>query len=196
MQGAGAEPQLRYRRHVELIATAALAIAAVRSYSVLAPVAFAFAVYGALHAAAVALCLRPRPAPRRALAFIAAAALLSGSLARLGSAAIPHLAGAGVGAASALVVAASAFAGALGYGVLLRGLLRYPLAARPLVTIAFVCALAACAALALTRRFPGSGSMWLAILWWLAFSAGLCVAAGRAGRSAARSAGARGRRIP
>lgn len=196
MQGAGAEPQLRYRRHVELVATAALAIAAVRSYSALAPVAFAFACYGALHAAAVALCLRPRPAPRRALAFVAAAALLSGSLARLGWAAIPHLAAAGVDTAAALVVAACAFAGALGYGALLRGLLRYPLGAPPLVTIAFVSALAACAALALTRRFPGSGSAWLAILWYLAFSAGLCVVAGRPGRSAARSAGARGQRMP
>jgi hypothetical protein len=196
MQGPGAEPQLRYRRHVELVATAALGAAAVRSFTAHAPVAFAFACYGALHAIAVALCLRPRPAPVRALAFAAGAALQSGFLARLGLAAVPLLAGSDVDAAASLVVAASAFVGALGYGALLRGLLRYPLGVAPLVTIAFACTLAACAALALTRRFPAGGGTWLAILWWLAFSGGLCVVAARRSRSATRSAGATEQRMP
>jgi hypothetical protein len=185
MQGPGAEPQLRYRRHAELVATAALGIAAVRSFTAHIPVAFAFACYGALHALAVALCLRPRPPPRRALAFVAAAALQSGLLARLGFVALPLLAGADIDAAALLVVAASAFIGALGYGALLRGLLRYPVGAAPFVTIAFACTLAACA-----------GSTWLAILWWLAFSGGLCVVAGRRSRSAGRSAGATQQRMP
>ena len=196
MQGPRAEPQLRYRRHVELVATAALGVAAVRSFTSHAPLAFAFACYGALHATAVALCLRPRPAPPRALAFAAAAALQSGLLARLGLAAVPLLAGSDVDAAASLVIAASAFVGALGYGALVRGLLRYPLSVAPLVTIAFACTLAACAALALTRRFPEGGSTWLAILWWLAFSGGLCVVAARRSRSAARPAGAAEQRMP
>ena len=131
---------------------------------------------------AVALCLRPRPAPRRALEFVLSAALLSGSLARLGLAAVPLVAGGGVDGAALLVVAASAFAGALGYGALLRWLLRYPLGLARLVTIAFGCTFAACAALALARRFPTGGSTWLAILWWLAFSGGLSVVAGRRSR--------------
>jgi hypothetical protein len=181
---------------MELVATAALGIAAVRSFTTHAPVAFAFACYGALHASAVALCLRPRPALRRALGFVAAAALLSGSLARLGLAAVQLLAGGGVDAAALLVVAASAFAGALGYGALLRWLLRYPLGVAPLVTIAFACTFAACAALALVRRFPTVCDTCLAILWWLAFSGGLCVVAGRRSRSAARSAGAAEQRMP
>jgi hypothetical protein len=196
MQGPAAVPQLRYRRHVELVATAALGIAALRSFTAHIPVAFAFACYGALHALAVALCLRPRLPPRRAVAFVAAAALQSGSLARLGFVALPLLAGADIDAAALLVVAASAFIGALAYGALLRWLLRYPMGAAPLVTIAFACTLAACAALALTRRFPGAGSTWLAILWWLAFSAGLCVVAGRRSRSAGRTAGATQQRMP
>jgi hypothetical protein len=159
-------------------------------------VAVAFACYGALHGLTVALCLRPRPAPRRALAFLAAAALLSGSLARLGLMAMPLLAGDHADAAALLVVAASAFIGALGYGALLRSLLRYPVGVAPSVTIAFACALAVCAAFSLTRRFPGAGSTLLAILWWLAFSGGLCVVAARRSRFAGRSAGATDQRMP
>src|ERR1700741_2780025 len=98
MHAPAAEPQLRYRRHVELVASAALGVAAVRSFTAHAPVAFAFACYGALHAIAVALCLRPRPALPHALAFAAAAAFQSGLLARLGLAAVPLLAGGDVDA--------------------------------------------------------------------------------------------------
>jgi hypothetical protein len=125
-----------------------------------------------------------------------AAALLSGSLARLGWAAVPLLAGGDVDAAALPVVAASAFVGALGYGALLSWLLRYPMGAAPLVMIAFACTLAAGAALALTRHFPSGGSTWLAIFWWLAFSGGLCVVAGRRTRPAAGSAGAGEQRMP
>jgi hypothetical protein len=194
MQGPGAEPQLRYRRHMELVATAALGMAALRSLSAQLPVAFAFACYGALHAATVALCLRPRPAPRRALAFAAAAALQSGFLVRLGVAAVPFLAAGDVDAAALRVTAASAFIGALGYGALLRGLLGYRLGVVPQVRIAFACTLAACAALALARRFPAGGGTWIATLWWLAFSGGLCVVAAQRSRSA--TPGATEQRIP
>ena len=83
--------------------------------------------------------------------------------------------------AASLVVAMSAFAGALGYGALLRGLLHYRLAAGPLAMIAFACMFAASAGLVLMRQYPVGGSAWLAILWWLAFSAGLCAEAGRRG---------------
>jgi hypothetical protein len=193
---SGTEPQLRYRRHVELVATAALGIAAARSFAAHVPLALAFAFYGALHAAAVALCLRPRPAPGRGLAFAAAAALQSGLLACLGSLAVPLLARGDFGSAALLVVAASAFAGALGYGALLRWILRYPVGVAPLVSIGLACSLAACAALALTRRFPTGGGTWLAILWWLAFSGGLCVVAARRTRSAVGLAGAAEQRMP
>jgi uncharacterized membrane protein YhhN len=81
--------------------------------------------------------------------------------------------------AALVVVAVSALAGALGYGALLRYLLRYRVAPRPLMTIAFTCALAASAALMLMRQFPLGGSAWPAAFWWLAFSGGLCATAGR-----------------
>ncbi len=172
-----AEPPLRCRRLAGLLAAAILGIIAARCVSAPAPIALAFACYGALHAAAVAICLRPQPGRRQALVFVAAASLLSGSLARLGLLVAPLLARSGIAAAALLVVAVSAFAGALGYGALLRCLLRYPLATGPLVTIASACLFAASAALILMRQYPLGGSAWVAILWWLAFSGGLCAAA-------------------
>jgi hypothetical protein len=173
------EPRLRCRRHAVLLAAAILGIALARFASAQPPIALAFACYGALHAAAVALCLCPRPARVKALAFAAAAALLAGLLARLGLRAAPLLAGRGVEMATLSILTVSAFAGALGYGVLLRWWLRYRIAPGPLVVIALGCVLAVTAALALIRHYPAAGSSWVATLWWLAFSGGLCSAAGR-----------------
>jgi hypothetical protein len=175
-----AEPRLGCRRHAALLAAAILGIALARYSSAPAPIALAFACYGTLHGGAVAICLRPRPGPVRALAFVAGAALLSGSLSRVGLWAAPLVAGGGLERAALLVVAVTAFVGALAYGALLRCLLRYRLAPGPLLTIAFACALAASGALVLMRQYPQGGSAWLAIFWWLAFSGGLCAAGGLA----------------
>jgi hypothetical protein len=176
------EPRLHCRRHAVILAAVILAVAVARFLSTDAPIALAFACYGALHAAALTICLRTRPDRVRALAFVAAASLLSGSLARLGLLAAPFLAQSGVERAALLVVAVSAFAGALGYGALLRWLLRYPLAPGPLVMIALACVCAASVALIPMRRYVG-GTAWIAIFWWLAFSGGLCAATGRRARS-------------
>jgi hypothetical protein len=191
-----AEPRLRCRRHAELLAAAILGVALARLSSTHAPIALAFAGYGALHGAALALCLRPRPARWRAPAFVAAASILSGSLARLGLLAAPLLARSGVAMAASLVVALSAFVGALGYGVLLRCLLRYRLAAGPLVMIAFACVFAVSAALVLMRQYPLGGTAWVAILWWLAFSAGFCADAARRARCTHQAPDATQQRMP
>jgi hypothetical protein len=177
-----AEPRLHCRRHAALLAAAILGIALPRFLSTHTPIALAFACYGALHGASVVIGLRPRPARLRALGFVAAAALLSGVLARLGLLAAPLLVRNGVDKAALLVVAASAGAGALGYATLLRWLLRYRLAPGPVVMIALVCACAASAALVPLRRYPVGGAAWLAMFWWVSFSAGLCAAAGRRAR--------------
>lgn len=178
-QAPHVEPWLNCRRHAVLLTAVVLGTGLARFWGPPAPIALAFACYGAVHGAAVAGGLRPRPGWVRAIAFVATACLLSGSLARLGLRLAPLLAGVEVERAVVLVVAVSAFAGALGYGALLRCLLRYRVAPRPLVTIAFTCAVAASAALMLMRQFPRGGSAWLAVFWWLAFSGGLCAAAGR-----------------
>jgi hypothetical protein len=169
-----AEPRLRCGHHAGLLATAILGIVVARSSSI--QIAVEFACYGALHGGAVAICLEPRPARWRALAFVAAAALLSGTLARAGLPAAQLLAGRGVQAAAWFVVAVSAFAGAFGYGALMRYWLRYPLAPGRLLIIALACTFAACVALVPMRQYPSGGTAWLAIFWWLAFSGGLCTA--------------------
>ncbi len=170
--GAVAEPQLHYARHFALLAAAALAVAAARVADLWPPLAFAFAAFGALHAASLAASLR-RPRERgRTLGFVAAGSLLSASMAILGRHAAPLLAGRGVDSAL-LVVAVCAFLGALGYGFLLRRVLRYRLALAPLAATALACALAVYAAFEVTRS--ASGSAWPAVSWWLAFSAGLYV---------------------
>ena len=174
-----AEPRLGCGRHAALLAAGILGMVLARASSIGAPLALTFACYGAWHGTALALSLRPRQGRVRSLAFVACAALLSGSLARLGLLAASLIAGAGVERAVLLVVAVSAFLGALGYGALLRYLLSYRLALRRLVPIAFACVFAASAALVPMRQYPLSGSAWLAIFWWLAFSGGLCAAAGR-----------------
>jgi hypothetical protein len=168
----------------------------VRFFSIQAPIALAFAGYGALHATAVTISLRPRAACWRQLAFVAAASLLSGSLARLGFLAAPLVAKSGVERAALLVVAVSAFAGALGYGALLRCLLGYRLTPGRLVLIALACVFAASAALVLMRQNPLGGSAWLAILWWLAFSGGLCARVRRDARLARELLDATRHRMP
>jgi hypothetical protein len=183
-QVSDAGPLLRGRRHAALLAAAILGTALARASSTHAPLALAFACYGGLHGAALGLSLRPRPVWWRPAAFVPAAAILSGLLARLGLLGVPLLARIGVEAAALLVVAMSGFAGALGYGALLRCLLRYRLAAQLLVMIAVACSVAASAALFLMRRYPVGGSAWLAILWWLAFSAGLSAATAQRARCA------------
>jgi hypothetical protein len=148
---------MQCRRHALVLAAAILGIALARSFGHPASIGLAFACYGALHGTAVAV---------------------------LGLLAAPLLAGSGARTAALLIVSVSAFAGALGYGTLLGWLLRYRLAPRPLLMIALACAFAASAALVLMRYLPAGGSAWLAILWWVAFSAGLCSAAGRRIRTA------------
>lgn len=169
-----AGPWLRCRRHAALLAAAIVGIAGARcSGTPLAPIALAFAGYGALHAVALGLSLHPRPAGVRVLGFAAAASLQCGLLARVGLMVLPLLARSGV-AAAFIVAAVCAFAGALGYGGLLRWLLGLRLARGRLVMIGFACVVAVSAALLLMRQYPPGGSAWLAILWWIAFSGGLC----------------------
>jgi hypothetical protein len=167
-------PQLRYGRHFGLLTAAAAGAAAARLAGLWPAVAFAYAGFGALHAASLAASVRRMPGRRRALGFVAASSILSAAVAILGLRAAPLVGGRSITRAL-LVVAACAFLGAVGYGLLLRMVLRYRLALAPLAATALACALAVYAAFEVTRRYPASGSFGLAVSWWLAFSAGLYV---------------------
>ncbi len=180
MPGAVGEPQLRSVRHFELLASAALLVAAMKLAGLWPPIAYAFAGIGALHAASLAASLRRLPGRGRALQFVVAASILSSSMAMLGL----HAAAAARNVAGALLtIAACAFLGAVGYGLLLRKVLDYRLALAPLAGTAIACGLAVYAVYTLTRGHPASGSYWLALSWWLTFSAGLYVTGRRPARA-------------
>ncbi len=123
-------------------------------------------------------------APGRRLLFIALAALLSLSTARLGLFALHALSAVGGSSGYFAVVAACAGLGALAYGALISAVLanrRSSLASfdpGALATSALGCAAATCASFAISRALHEAGVLWLAIPWWFAFS-GLLWYAGR-----------------
>jgi hypothetical protein len=174
MQEPPADPQLRFARHFGLLAVFAGGIAATR-YAGFAPrIALAFAGFGALHAVALGLCLRPIPGRRRVVGFVVAAALLSATVASLGLRWGPR---------ALLVIPACAFAGAVGYGILLRCVLRYRLRPAALATTALACSIAAAATSQAIRGHAAAGIFWLAVCWWLAFSLSLYVTDRRPARA-------------
>jgi hypothetical protein len=153
-----------------------------------------FALFGALHAAALALCIvgTEQLSPSRSLLFVAVAALLALATARLGLLGYRSL-GAGTSALCAVLVA-SASLGAVAYGGLINAVLgnsrgaAIPLsAARPRPTFGLAslgatslgCAAAMALSVAVSREWQAAGVLALAVPWWFAFSGGLWCAAHR-----------------
>ena len=132
-----------------------------------------FALYGALHAAALVLSLGTRRMPWRHCLFIVLAAALCVMTLHLGTW-IMHRLGrlpGNVGLYTALGV--GAWVGAVTYGISIRlwGIRRLEL--RSLAVIGLGCALATYAAFLTLAHFHFLGRWWLAVLWWFAFSGGL-----------------------
>lgn len=142
-----------------------------------------FALYGALHAAALACSVRARPSIARGLLFSAAAALLSVLVAWLGLLTLR----AALAPVAAVVFGAGAL-GALAYGGLIRRCLAPRLGARLLPAIALGAAGAALGAFELCRRVHAASGLWLALAWWFALSAGLWWACAGIGARAAGGA--------
>ncbi len=164
----------------------AAALAAAGAQRAIPGIGREFALYGALHAVALVFSVRgaARRCALRGLLFVAGAALLAMSTARLGLYGWHVLSALGAAvrgepAAPGCVLAASAALGALAYGALLRALLMNRsgrggrFGSRPLGATALGCAAATAASFALCRRFGVGSALWLAIPWWFAFSGGL-----------------------
>jgi len=139
-----------------------------------------FALYGALHAAALALSARAGPSPARRALFVAAAAGLSAFIARVGLDALGasgrlagHIPLLGLHGLILLAVFASSALGALAYGAMIRGLFGARLPAARLGIASLGAAGAACTALVICQRLHAGSGPWLAISWWFAFSGGL-----------------------
>lgn len=171
-----------YPRHFVLLGlfTAALAIAGPRS---LTGIGGRFALYGALHAAALALSVagRAQPSPTRRLGFVAAAALLALATARLGLFGMRAASVLGGSGGPFAILAACAALGALAYGALIRVVLTNPRNAgqrfwvKPLMVSSIGCAAATSLSLAVSRGLHTAGVLWLVAPWWFAFSGGLCL---------------------
>ena len=132
-----------------------------------------FALYGALHASALALTLRARQPIWRKCLFVAVAAGLSvitlriGMIGRYLSEALPG--NAGLYAALGL----SAVTGALIYGILIRLFWISAMTLGSFALISLSCLLATFVALLTGSQFHVLGPWWLAVLWWHAFSGAL-----------------------
>jgi hypothetical protein len=133
----------------------------------------AFAIYGALHAATLAVSLRiPKPLPQQAL-FVAAAALISMLTVRAAlyalrfAAELPALAG------PLVLLASTSVLGAFAYGTLIRRVLKYKCGFAALAATSLLCMAATCVGFAAGRHYRVLSSLWLAIPWWFAFSGSL-----------------------
>jgi hypothetical protein len=165
--------RFRYPLHFSLLACFGLLLIAMTRLHLATGLSLSFALYGALHAAALVIALRASHPIWRKCSFIIAAAALSAMTLHFGIIA-EQLIGTGRGnAALYAVLGLSGATGAAAYGILIRLSKIYELTARSLAVLCGNCMLATCAAFLTLARFHSLGRWWLAVLWWYAFSSGL-----------------------
>jgi len=163
----------RYPRHFLLLICLSVLVAAAPRPNASSGLNASFALYGALHASALALTLRARRPIWQKCLFVAIAAGLCVITLRVGvvgrhlSETLPG--NAGLYAALGF----SAVAGALIYGILVRLFWISAMSSASLAIISLSCLLAAFAALFTGTHFRVLGPWWLAVLWWHAFSGAL-----------------------
>jgi hypothetical protein len=176
---------IQYARHFALLGllTAALAVAQPIAGSL--GIRFEFALYGALHAAALALSMvgGARPSGARRLLFIAAAATLALATARLGLFGLRVVGGLGGSGGPWVILAVCAALGALAYGALIRVVLGTPggmvWSRRSVGATSLGCAAAVSACCAAGRGFHTASPLLLVAPWWFALSGGLWLAGRR-----------------
>ena len=166
--------EFSYSRHFAVLAGFSALTALCVRHGVMPAGVRVFALYGALHAAALVISLRKPIAWWKRILLVALAAALSmlsfgtGLLVKFAAAMVP-----GHGA-TYLALGCAAALGAMSYGLALRRVLGVPLTVSAVAWIALLCVLATYLA-AVTSRIVGFGLWWLAVLWWFAFSGALCL---------------------
>jgi hypothetical protein len=163
----------RYPLHFSLLACFGLLLIAMTQLHLATDLSLSFALYGALHAAALVIALRAHHPLRRKCLFIAAAAALSAMTLHFGIIAGQLLGTSRGNPALYAVLGLSGAMGAAAYGILIRLSGIDELTWRSLAVICVNCLLATCAALFTLTRFHSLGPWWLAVMWWCAFSGGL-----------------------
>jgi hypothetical protein len=171
--GSTSLDHFRYPLHFSLLACFSLLLIAMTQLRLATDLSLSFALYGALHAAALIIALRAHHPIWRKCLFIAAAAVLSAMTLHFGIIAGQLLGTSRGNAALYAVLGLSGALGAAAYGVLIHLSGIYQLTSRPLAVICVNCLLATCAAIFTLTRFHSPGRWWLAVMWWCAFSGGL-----------------------
>jgi hypothetical protein len=169
---------LYYARHFALLACLAAVLAATRGSSPAIGVVATFGIYGALHAAAVAVTLRRRPPVGRRLRFVVIGASLSMLSVVLGMCASRFMGGSMGIVQTALLLSLSSGIGAATYASLIRRFLGAHLTLSAIVTVVLGCIVATLAVLVSGIYLKG-GVLWVAVSWWFALSLGLWVHDGR-----------------
>jgi hypothetical protein len=164
---------LFYRRHFALLACFSVLIGVIGGLHLAPNIYASFAMYGALHAAALVLALRSRHSIWRRCWFVAAGAALSVLALRVGTLA-GQLTGIGPGNINFYwLLGLSAATGAVAYGLSIRLFGFHALTLPALAAIAAACLLATCIGAFSVTHIHFLGPWWLAVIWWYAFSAGL-----------------------
>jgi len=162
-----------YPRHFLLLICLSVLLAVMPRPHALSDLNASFALYGALHASALALTLRARQRIWQKCLFVAIAASLSVITLRVGivgrhlSETLPGNAG------LYTALGFSAVTGALIYGILVCLFWISAMTLGSLAVISLSCLLAAFVALFTGSHFHVLGPWWLAVLWWHAFSGAL-----------------------
>jgi hypothetical protein len=162
-----------YPRHFLMLICLSVMVATMSRAHLSSDLNASFALYGALHASALALTLRARPPIWRKCLFVVIAAGLCLITLRVGlfgrhlTATLPG----NLGLYTALGF--SAVTGALIYAISIRLLGISALTLGSLAAISLGCMLATFVALFTGSHFHILGPWWLAVLWWYAFSGGL-----------------------
>ncbi len=164
--------RLHYSRHFALLACIAAGILAVRWRFALGAAAW-FALYGALHAAALVASARDRQPWWRWSLFVALAAGLAMSVAGIGLYGMRFVGKLPGVAGGAALLGIASLLGALTYGILIRRFRFAEFPPRALAATSAACALTTLAVLRTVGHPPVTGALWVTIAWWFTFSAGL-----------------------
>ncbi len=165
--------RFHYALHFSLLAGFSILLIALAWLHAATDLSTSFALYGALHAAALVFALCASQTLWRKCLFIVMSAALSAAILRIGLFGA-QLSGAVLGSASLYgILGFSAALGAAVYGVLMHWFGVYEFTARSLALISMGCALATDAAFFTLVHCDYVGRWWLAVLWWYAFSGGL-----------------------
>jgi hypothetical protein len=166
--------RLFYPRHFILLFCAIVILVLTGAWGRSREAVVAFGVYGALHSATIVASLRAPQALVSKLLFVSLAASLAMLCVLFGLygarylAALPGMSGPG------LLVTLSSGLGAATYAVLIRLFWVADLSPKAIFSMTLGCMVAILAALMCGSSFLRPvGELWLAAVWWLAFSTGL-----------------------